>query len=130
MYRTVKFRCDRSIEWDYDDLGEPVTPGGRWLAEAIAASLATDSGTTTEVDQHEYYGWGFTCRVGKDSFYQVLNAVDQDEVYFTVQMEWYLVKKLLHRKPHVAFERYCGLVSAALAAITWVSEVRWEEYTS
>ena len=118
------------MEWGYDDAGEPVTPGGRWLAEAIAASLATSSGTTTEVDQHEYYGWGFTCRYGKDSFYQVLNAVDEEEIYFTVQMEWYHVKKLLLRKPHVAFERYCGLVSVALAAIKFVSEVRWEEYES
>jgi hypothetical protein len=117
------------MEWGYDDAGEPVTPGGRWLAEAIAASLATSSGTTTEVDQHEYYGWGFTCRFGKHSFYQVLNAADED-VYLTVQMEWYLVKKFLRHKPHAAFERYCGLVSAALATIKGVSEVRWEDYTS
>jgi hypothetical protein len=129
MYRTVSFRCDHSMEWEYDDHGDPVTPGGRWLAEAIAASLTTGPGTTSEVHQHEDYGWAFTCCFGKDSFYQVLNAVDED-VYFTIEMEWYLIKKLLLRKPHVAFERHCALVSAALATIKGVNEVRWEEYKS
>src|SRR5262245_55677968 len=109
MYRTVTFLCAEPPEWEYDERGDPITPGGRTLTEQIAASLAAAGCRTSEVEQHEDFGWGFSAWLGDDSFYQVLNPVERD-VYLTVHMEGILVKRLLLRRPQLVFERYCSLV--------------------
>lgn len=124
-YRTVSFASAEAIEWEYDEDGEPVTPGGKELTEEIAASLAAAGCRVSEVEQHEGYGWGFGVRLENDSFYQVLNPVDR--VYLTIEMEWFRLKRLLLRQPQVAFERYCRLVDATLASVPGISEVQWKE---
>lgn len=125
-YRTVSFASAEAIEWEYDEEGEPVTPGGKELTGKIAASLAAAGCRVSEVEQHEHYGWGFAVRLGNDSFCQVLNPVDR-EVYLTIEMEWFRMKRLLLRRPRLAFERYCRLVDATLASLPGISEVRWRD---
>jgi hypothetical protein len=78
------------------------------------------------VKQHEYYGWGFSSHLGRDSFYQVVNAPDND-VFLTIQMERYLLGMLLLRRPRLLFDDYCAFVEATLNSISSVSEVRWKE---
>ena len=129
MYRAVSFRYAQPIEWEYDEQGYPVRPGGRALAEEIRTLLTAAGCRMSEVEQHEDYGWGFSCRVGKDYFYNVLDPVD-DDVYLTIEMEWYQVKRLLLRKPLLAFDRYCGLVGAALALMAGLSEIHWDSELS
>jgi hypothetical protein len=125
MYRTVRFRYAYPCAWEFDERGDPVTPGGRTLAVQIARSLGPKVACTAGVRQRDFYGWGFRSKLDKSAFYQVINAVDCD-VYLTVYMPWYLVKSLLLRKPRAALECYCGLVSAALASIDGVSGAVWD----
>jgi hypothetical protein len=127
MYRSVTFRCADPGEWGYDEQGDPVTPGGKAVADEIALSLVQGGARVSDVEQHEDYGWGFTSHLGRDSFYQVVNAPD-NEVYLTIQMEGYLLGTLLLRRPRRAFDRYCELVGATLTSIPGVSEIRWGEY--
>ena len=126
MYKTLSFQYAGALDWEYDETGEPVTPGGRALTERIAASLTFETVRSAAVEQHEYYGWGFTSELGRDSFYNVLNAVDPD-VFFTVKMEWYLAKKTLFRSPEIALKRYCQILRDAVSSLDGVSEVKWEE---
>ena len=129
MYRTVSFAYRDDIDWIFDAEGNPVTPGGKELAASIAAALASGDSEVSDVEQHEYYGWSFTCRAGGDAFFQVVNAAGH-EVYLTVQMEWYLVKRLLLRTPRRAFDRHCEKLGAALASISGVSNVHWDGCSS
>ena len=129
MYRTVSFLCAEPVEWEYDDRGDPVTPGGKELTEQIAAALAGRGCRTSEVEQHEDYGWSFVAQVGSDTFHQVVNPVDRD-VYLTIEMEGVLLKRLLLRRPQLSLQRYCDLVGASLASIPGVSGIQWEEGTS
>ena len=129
MYRTAHFRYAYPCEWEFDERGDPVTPGGRTLAEQIAQSLGPKNACASEVRQHEYYGWGFHSRLDGSAFYHVVNASDPD-VYLTIDMQWYLVKSLLLRKPRAVFDRYCEIVSAALASTHGVNDVVWEQSTS
>ena len=126
MHRTVAFVCEEPMEWEYDSAGDPIAPGGKALTERIAAALAAAGCRASGVEQHEDFGWGFRARFGDDDFYQVLNPVDHD-AYFTIKMSGFLMKRLLRRKPRLAFDRYCGLVGAALASIPGVRDVHWEE---
>ena len=128
MYRTVTFQSAGGVDWTFDAQGNPVTPGGRALAISIATGLASGNDRVSNVEQREYYGWEFTCQVDQDVFSQVLNAVDT-EVYLTVQMEWYFAKRLLLRRPRVAFDRYCERLGTVLARISGVTGVRWDGYS-
>jgi hypothetical protein len=51
MHRTAAFLCAEPPEWEYDEAGDPVTPGGRTLTEQIAASLAAAGCRTSLVEQ-------------------------------------------------------------------------------
>jgi hypothetical protein len=74
-----------------------------------------------------FYGWEFTCTVGgKDRFSNVVNAAEE-AVYLTVQMDNYLVEKLLFQKPRVAFDHYCAVLGAVLSKLPGVGDIRWEE---
>jgi hypothetical protein len=126
MHRTVAFACDGPLEWDYDHAGDPVGPGGRALTERIAAALAVAGCRASSVEPHEDFGWGFGARFGGDDFYQVLNPVERD-AYLTIVMSGFLLKRLLGRKPGLAFDRYCGLIGATLASIPGVRDVEWQE---
>ena len=128
-YRTVTFRCADPGDWGCDEGGDPVTPGGKLVADQIALSLAQRGARVSDVEQHEYYGWAFSSHIGRDSFYQVVNAPDND-VFLTIQMERYLLGRLLLRRPRLAFDGYCALVEATLNSIPSVSKVRWKEYTT
>jgi len=99
------------------------------VADQIALSLAQRGARVSDVEQHEYYGWAFSSHFGRDSFYQVVNAPDND-VFLTIQMERYLLGRLLLRRPRLAFDGYCALVEATLNSIPSVSKVRWKEYTT
>jgi hypothetical protein len=98
------------------------------VADQIALSLVQRGARVSDVEQHEYYGWGFSSHIGRDSFYQVVNAPDND-VFLTIQMDRYLLGRLLLRRPRLAFDGYCALVEAALNSISSVSDVRWKEST-
>jgi hypothetical protein len=126
MHRTVAFVSDEPLDWDYDHAGDPVGPGGRALTERIAAALAAAGCQASTVEQHEDFGWGFSARFGDEGFYQVLNPVERD-AYLTIEMGGFLLKRLLGRRPELAFERYCGLVGAALASMPGIRDVQWEE---
>ena len=129
MYRTVTFDYAGELGGVFDEDGYPVTPAGRDLTLRIATALASGDSRVSEVEQHEDYGWSFSCQVGKDGFFQVVNPADR-EVYLTVQMPGYLVKRLLLGTPRRAFDRYCEKLGAALASIPGVSGLRWDGYTS
>jgi hypothetical protein len=128
MHRTVVFEFAPAIEWEYDEHGDPVRPGGRSLAEAIASRLAAGGASASAVEQHEDYGWAFSVTNAGDRFQHVLNPVERD-VYLTIRMEGYLAKRLFLRRPEAAFERHCSHVSAALASIPGVSDLDWESRT-
>jgi hypothetical protein len=127
MYRTVVFTFSGNLDWQFDEDGEPTTPGGRELTTQITGLLSPAAAGITEVEQYEYYGWEFTCRLGKDEFHNVLNATD-DGVYLTVQMRQYVVKKLIFQRPRDAFDNYCNVLGSALSRVAGVSNIRWEEY--
>jgi hypothetical protein len=129
MYRTVNFAYADEIDWVFDADGNPVTPGGKELAVSIAAALASGDSRVSDVEQHEFYGWSFTCQAGSDAFFHVVNAAGKD-VYLTVQMEWYLVKRLLLGRPRLAFDRHCETLGAVLASLPGVSGISWEGYKS
>ena len=56
MHRTAAFLCAEPPEWEYDEAGDPVTPGGRTLTEQIAAYLAAAGCRTSLVEQNHRVG--------------------------------------------------------------------------
>jgi hypothetical protein len=126
MYRTVVFNSTFPNEWKFDENENPSAPGARELAETIVAKLRPRVASVSEVEQHEYYGWGFTTTLQRGTFYNVLNPAD--DCYLTVSMDWYALKAILRQRPRQPFERYCDALVDALREISEVSNVRWEAY--
>ena len=127
MHRTVHFRYAYPTAWEHDEGGDPVNPDGKRFAAQLAGSLEHEVTRASEVRRHKFYGWGFHTAFGKSVFYQVVNAVEPD-VYITIHMRWYLIHRLLLRKPRSVFERYCGIVGVSLASTDGVSDICWEQY--
>jgi hypothetical protein len=127
MYRTAEFNSTFSNEWVFDGDGNPLAPGARDLAEAIASNLRGRVSSVTAIEQHEYYGWGFAAIFDGSTFYNVLNPVDVD-CYLTVSMNWYGLKSLLLRRPRASFDRYCAALRGALNDIPQVSVVKWQAF--
>ena len=127
MYRTVEFQSVFTNEWQFDDAGNAVAPGARELAGAIVASLRSRVQSTTTVEQHSYYGWGFDVVFANRRFYNVVNPLDV-ECFLTVKFPWQWFWALLLCRPREAFDRYCQVLSDSLAEIPQVSEVKWKAY--
>jgi hypothetical protein len=53
VYRTTRFRYQGNVEWAFDDNGEPKAPGGRQLADSIAAALRDLGARVADVEQHD-----------------------------------------------------------------------------
>ena len=126
MYRTVEFKSTFPNEWAFDKKENPIAPGARALAEAIAAKLRERLSSVTSIKQHEYYGWGFEATCDGSTFYNVLNPAD--ECYLTVSMDWYGLKTMFFRRPRICFDRYCAILGESLRDIPDVSDVEWHAY--
>ena len=127
MYRRVEFKSQYVDDWEFDENGDPITPGYRNVAEKIAAQLAHNLSHITAVVQHSYYGWAFeTCR-----FYQVLGTAGNDgQCCLTIQCLGYWLRKLLFKKPRLTFVRYCEAVDEAIQRIPETSALRWDDFTN
>lgn len=127
MLRSVTFLSKFPNEWTFNENETPTAPGARELAETIVAKLRQRVVSVSEVDQHEYYGWGFWATTDRGTFYNVLNPA-ADECYLTLSMEWYAWKFLLFQRPRQTFDHYCEILTEALREIAEVSAIEWEEY--
>ena len=128
MYRTVEFRSSLVVdEPQFDEDDNPISPGSRELAELIANRMKSRVRLISSVDQHEYYGWGFEAATDKATFYNVLNPAGEEN-YFTVSMDWYLIKLMLLRRPIESFEAYCALLTDTLEGIPGLSDFHWQDY--
>ncbi len=121
MYRTPEFRSSYSNEWAFDPNENPVSPGAQGLAEALVAELRKQLREVTDVSQHSFYGWGFTTKFDRASFYHVLNPVE--EVYLTVEYRHYWLHCLLLRRPTKRFDQYLSLLTDSLKGMPGVSDV-------
>lgn len=124
MYRTVTFKSTFPNQWQFDHAGNAVAPGARELAEAIVASLRSRVESTTAIEQHSYFGWGFEVTFENRRFCNVVNPAG-DEACLTVQFPWQWVWELLLRRPKKTFDRYCDVLADSLAAIPQVSAINW-----
>jgi hypothetical protein len=125
MLRAVEFRSGFANDWQFDADGNPVAPGARELADAIAGELEKHADVVVPVEQHSYYGWAFETRFAGCRFINVLNPGDK-RCYFTVELCWCWVRALLLQRPRHRFDAYCAVLEKSLAAIPRVSDVVWE----
>ena len=129
MYRTLQFRSGWVDDPDFDDADNQTAPGARELADAIVACLAEHVTDLSGVEQHSFYGWGFSCAFHNASFYNVLSPAGH-EGYLTTQYLGYWFDKLLFRKPRLRFDVYCNLLSNVLSQVENISEFEWDDYRS
>ena len=129
MYRTVEFKSVFPDYTRFDDSGEPIVPGGRALTDAIVSRLCDVVISVSDVDQHEYYGWGFAASNVGGGFYNVVNPAGE-KCYLTVSMDWYFLKLLLFRRPKNTFEAYCWVLTDVLRSIHEISNISWQDCRS
>lgn len=125
MHRTSEFKSTFPDEWQFDERGNPILPGGRDIADAIVAWLRKTGAAVTHVQQYEYYGWGFETICNDSTFYNVVNSAG-GRCYLTVTMDWYWLKWLLLTRPRRSLDEYCRRLNEGLSTIPQISEICWQ----
>jgi hypothetical protein len=108
---------------------EIVSPGGRSVAESIAAEIRSRGGEAAVVAQHSFYGWEFSGSVDGFPFWCLLQApgawlliVEDRRSFFR---RWFT-------RPE-AFHHVLSAFDSALQRLDHISEVEWltsSEYTA
>jgi hypothetical protein len=125
MYRTVRFASSFENEWKFDAKGDPIAPGARALANAVASELGRQEDSITHVAQWSFYGWAFAAKVRGCWFINVLNPTDK-VCYLTVHLRKFWFHALTLRHPWRRLRAYCAILEKSLTGIPQVSEVIWE----
>ena len=125
MFRTVEFLSTFASEWQFDASGNPVAPGARELADAIANKLGKRMNVVLPVELHSYFGWAFEVAFGGCRFINVLNPGNEN-CYFTIKLCWYGLRTLLLQRLRRKFDEYCIILENVLAEIPPVSSVVWK----
>jgi hypothetical protein len=84
-------------------------------------------GKVSDIVQHSFYGWGFSCSNLGASYYCVLNPVG-DEGHLTLKYQRYWFDRLLCRNPRQRFDATCAAVQAALEEVGNLSAFEWDDY--
>jgi len=124
MYRTLVFDSTWGNECVFSEQGDPMAPGARPLAEAIASGISSRGVAVGPVEQHSYHGWGFQVWFQRCGFFVILNPVK--ECYLTISLQRRLLLWLTGRRPGFAFRAFGSLVESVLRTLDGVSGVRWD----
>jgi hypothetical protein len=125
--RSIEFHYDFPEDWEFDEHENPIAPGNRGLAEAITLALGRRVTSTTPIELHEYYGWGFWSFFDGCSLYNVLNPIVEG-CYLTVSFDSYWLRALMFKRPRTTFDDYCAILGEVLGGLPGVSRPVWQGY--
>ena len=108
---------------------EIVSPGGRSVAESIAAEIRSRGGEADVVAQHSFYGWEFSGSIGGLPFWCLLQAPGA-WLLIVEDRRWFIRRWFTGQE---AFRLVLDAFDSALHRLDHVSEIEWltsSEYTS
>ena len=107
----VSARTAAFDDWEFDEVQNPASPGGRTVVEWLADSL----GSHSDVIPHKFYGWCFELIERKPNVWcMVAMGVNESEYYFWAETRPTLIQMLAGnrvRPDQPTLDRIVGLLA-------------------
>lgn len=123
LHHVVTFSSTFPDGWQFDANGDPSVAGGRECIEFLRSQLLTAGFSVNPICERDYYGWEFTARYQRATFYFVLTAVDS--FYFHFGVELAALQTVLLRRPAQPYERLRAILDEVFHQSGHFSDVRW-----